>query len=145
VLIGRFGYLSSQPFAAIIDGIQMKNLVFLCSAILIVLGLLGYFAWEALGASKQSITAMIPAFFGIGMLIGAIIALKNTKVGMHIAVLFSLLGALAGLGRIIPSMAKGSLDWGATSTYLILIMTVVTLFFTVMAVRSFIAARKAQA
>ena len=123
----------------------MKNLVFLCSAILIVLGLLGYFAWEALGASKQSITAMIPAFFGIGMLIGAIIALKNTKVGMHIAVLFSLLGALAGLGRITPSMAKGSLDWGATSTYLILIMTVVTLFFTVMAVRSFIAARKAQA
>ena len=67
----------------------MKNLVFLCSAILIVLGLLGYFAWEALGASKQSITAMIPAFFGIGMLIGAIIALKNTKVGMHIAVLFA--------------------------------------------------------
>jgi len=123
----------------------MKTLAFLCSAILIVLGLLGYFAWEALGASKQSFTAMIPAFFGIGILIGAIVANKNNKVGMHIAVLFSLLGTLAGLGRLIPSMAKGSLDWSATSTYLILIMTVVSLFFTVMAVRSFIAARKLMA
>lgn len=139
------GFVFRRIFCDIIDHQTMKNLAFLCSAILIVLGLLGYFAWEALGASKQSVTAAIPAFFGIGMLIGAVIANKNTKVGMHIAVLFSLLGALAGLGRLIPSMVKGSLDWGATSTYLILIMTAVTIFFTVMAVRSFIAARKAQA
>ena len=140
-----WGFVICRVPCDIIDDQTMKNLAFLCSAILIVLGLLGYFAWEALGASKQSFTAMIPAIFGIGMLVGAVIANKNTKVGMHIAVLFSLLGALAGLGRLIPSMAKGSLDWGATSTYLILIMTAVTIFFTVMAVRSFIAARKAQA
>ena len=140
-----WGFVIRRITCDIIDDLPMKNLAFLCSAILIVLGLLGYFAWEALGASKQSFTAMIPAIFGIGMLVGAVIANKNTKVGMHIAVLFSLLGALAGLGRLIPSMAKGSLDWGATSTYLILIMTAVTIFFTVMAVRSFIAARKAQA
>ena len=140
-----WGFVMRRITCDIIDDQTMKNLAFLCSAILIVLGLLGYFAWEALGASKQSFTAMIPAIFGIGMLVGAVIANKNTKVGMHIAVLFSLLGALAGLGRLIPSMAKGSLDWGATSTYLILIMTAVTIFFTVMAGRSVIAARKAQA
>lgn len=122
----------------------MKNLTFICSTLLIILGLLGYFAWEALGASKQSITAAIPAFIGILMLLGGLIALKNNKVGIHIAVVFSFLGALAGLGRLIPSAIKGKLDWGATSTLLIVAMTAITLFYTVMAVRSFIAARRAR-
>ncbi len=122
----------------------MKKLTYICSILLIILGALGYFAWEALGASKQSITAAIPAIFGILMLIGALVANKNQMVGMHIAVLFSLLGAVAGLGRLIPSAIKGSLDWGATSTLLILGMVVICAYYTVMAVRSFIAARKAR-
>lgn len=122
----------------------MKNLTFICSLILIALGLVGYFAWEAVGASKQSVTALIPAFFGIPMLLGAIIALKKHMLGMHIAVLFSLIGGLAGLGRLIPGLIKGSLDWSAAAPKLILVMTVVCIFFTVMAVRSFIAARRAR-
>ena len=122
----------------------MKKLTYICSILLIILGALGYFAWEALGASKQSVTAAIPAFVGILMLIGALVANKNHMAGMHIAVLFSLLGALAGLGRLIPSAIKGSLDWGATSTLLILGMVVICAYYTVMAVRSFIAARKAR-
>lgn len=122
----------------------MKKLAYICSLLLIILGSLGYFAWEALGASKQSVTAAIPAFVGILMLIGALVANKNVMAGMHIAVLFSLLGALAGLGRLVPSTIKGTLDWGATSTLLILAMTLICAFFTVMAVRSFIAARKAR-
>ncbi|MDF1859205.1 MAG: hypothetical protein P1U87_03255 [Verrucomicrobiales bacterium] len=122
----------------------MKKLTYICSILLILLGALGYFAWEALGASKQSITAAIPAFVGILMLIGGLVANKNHMAGMHIAVLFSLLGAIAGLGRLIPSAIKGSLDWGATSTLLILGMTLICAYYTVMAVRSFIAARKAR-
>src|SRR5690606_11956371 len=66
----------------------MKNLAFLCSALLILTGLVGYFAWEAIGATKQSVTALIPAFVGVPMLIGAIIALKRNMLGMHIAVTF---------------------------------------------------------
>ncbi len=122
----------------------MKKLTYICSILLIILGALGYFAWEALGASKQSITAAIPVIFGILMLIGALVANKNHMAGMHIAVLFSLLGAVAGLGRLIPSTIKGTLDWGATSTLLILGMVVICAYYTVMAVRSFIAARKAR-
>lgn len=122
----------------------MKKLTYICSFLLIILGALGYFAWEALGASKQSVTAAIPAFVGILMLIGAIIANKNHMAGMHIAVLFSLLGAVAGLGRLIPSTIKGNLDWGATSTLLILGMVLICGYYTVMAVRSFIAARRAR-
>ncbi|MDF1739452.1 MAG: hypothetical protein P1U86_09860 [Verrucomicrobiales bacterium] len=122
----------------------MKNLTFICSIILIALGLVGYFAWEALGATKQSFTALIPAIVGGLMLIGGLIALKKNMLGMHIAVTFSLLGGLAGLGRIIPGLIKGSLDWSAAAPKLILVMTVVCIFFTVMAVRSFIAARRAR-
>ena len=122
----------------------MKNLTFICSILLIITGAVGYFGWEAIGASKQSLTAAIPAFVGILMLVGAIVAGKNHMAGMHISVLFGLLGGLAGLGRLIPSLIKGTLDWGAPSSILILIMTVICVFYTIMAVRSFIAARKAR-
>lgn len=122
----------------------MKNLTFICSLVLIALGLVGYFAWEAIGASKQAFTSLIPAFIGGLMLLGGIIALKKHMMGMHIAVLFSLLGGLAGLGRLIPSLIKGSLDWSTAAPKLILVMTVVCIFYTVMAVRSFIAARRAR-
>jgi hypothetical protein len=122
----------------------MRNLCFICSGLLIALGGIGYFGWESIGADKQSITAAIPAFVGIPMLAGGLIAIRNTMMGMHIAVLFSLLGALAGLGRLIPSLIKGSLDWGGPAPWLILGMTLVCLVFTIAAVRSFIAARKAR-
>lgn len=122
----------------------MKNLTFLCSILLILTGLIGYFAWEAIGASAQSFTSLIPAFVGLLMLIGGLIALKRNKLGMHIAVTFSLLGALAGLGRLVPGLVKGTVSFADAAPKLILVMTVICLFFTVMAVRSFIAARRAR-
>jgi len=122
----------------------MKNLTWICAALLIAIGGLGYFGWEMIGASKQSITAAIPAFVGILIGVGALIANKNHKLGMHIAVGVAFLGLLAGLGRIIPTAMKGELDFGASSTLLILSMTVICLVFTVLSVRSFIAARKAK-
>jgi len=122
----------------------MKNLAFVCSALLIVTGLVGYLGWEAIGASKQSVTALIPAFVGIPMLIGALISLKKNMLGMHIAVTFSLLGALAGLGRLVHGLIKGTVDFSQIGPKLVLEMTVICLFFTIMAVRSFIAARRAR-
>ncbi len=123
----------------------MKNLAFICSALLILTGLVGYFGWQQIGAEKQSFTALIPAFVGGLMLVGAIIALKKNMLGMHIAVTFSLLGTLAGLGRLVPGLIKGSVDFSQPAPKMITIMTVICLFFTVMAVRSFIAARRARA
>ncbi|MEM0970049.1 MAG: hypothetical protein AAGJ31_11900 [Verrucomicrobiota bacterium] len=120
----------------------MKNFTLIISALLILLGAVGYFGWEAIGASKQSITAAIPAFVGILMLVGGLIAGVNRMVGMHIAVVIALLGALAGLGRLIPGLAKGTLDMAAPSSVLILLMTLLCVIYTVGAVRSFIAARK---
>jgi hypothetical protein len=122
----------------------MKNLAYICSLLLIATGLYGYLAWESLGTAKQSVTALIPAFVGGAILIGALIAIKKHMLGMHIAVLFSALGALAGLGRLIPGLIKGSLSLSDAAPKFILVMTVVCLLFTIMAVRSFIAARRAR-
>lgn len=123
----------------------MRTLAFACSVLLILTGLTGYFAWEAIGASSQSFTSLIPSFVGVLMLVGALVALRNNMAGMHIAVLFSLIGTLLGLGRIIPTLIKGEFDLSQAAPRLILVMTVICLFFTVMAVRSFIAARRARA
>jgi hypothetical protein len=122
----------------------MKNLTYICSFLLIATGLYGYLAWQSLGATQQSVTALIPAFVGGAMLLGALIAIKKHMVGMHIAVLFSALGALAGLGRLIPGLIKGSLSFADAAPKFIVVMTVICLFYTVMAVRSFIAARRAR-
>ena len=120
----------------------MKNLCFMCSVALIIIGLVGYFGWVDIGASKQSWTALIPSGVGVLMLLGGLVALKNNMAGMHIAVLFSALGALAGLGRLVPTAIKGELS-GPTPVLLGL-MTAFCLFFTVMAIRSFKAARRAR-
>ena len=120
----------------------MRNICFLCAAALIVVGAVGYFGWESIGAEKQSITAAIPAFVGILIGIGGVVSLKNNMAGMHIAVLFSTLGVLAGLGRLIPTLIKG--EASGPAPILIAIMTIICLIFTVLAVRSFIAARKAR-
>lgn len=116
----------------------MRNLCFLCSVALIIVGLVGYFGWEAIGASKQSGTALIPSGVGVLMLLGGLVALKNNMAGMHIAVLFSAFGALAGLGRLVSSELSGP------GPVLIALMTAICLFFTVMAIRSFKAARRAR-
>ncbi|MDF1811101.1 MAG: hypothetical protein P1V20_02775, partial [Verrucomicrobiales bacterium] len=108
------------------------------------LGLVGYFAWETIGAGSQSKTALIPSVIGVLMMVGGLIAIKKHALGAHISVLFAFLGALAGLGRLVPQIIKGNFTLGGSSL-LILLMTVICLFYTVMAIRSFKAARKAQA
>lgn len=120
----------------------MRNICFACSGVLIVLGAIGYFAWSAIGADEQSPTAAIPAFVGIAMLIGGLVSLKNNMAGMHIAVLVSALGTVAGLGRLIMSIVKGSLSGPAP--VLVTLMTVICLYFTIMAIKSFKAARMAR-
>lgn len=120
----------------------MRNLCLMCAGALIVVGAVGYLGWEAIGAAEQSFTALIPAFVGLPMLLGGLVALKNNMAGMHIAVLFSALGALAGLGRLIPTLINGEL--GGPGPVLVALMTVICLFFTVMAIRSFKAARRAR-
>ncbi len=121
----------------------MKNLTIISSLLLIALGIFGYFGWETIGATTQSKTALIPTYVGIAMLIGGLIAIKKHALGAHISVTFAALGALAALGRLIPQGLKNGFSFQGAGL-LLWIMAAICLFYTIMAVRSFIAARRAR-
>lgn len=79
----------------------------------VVAGLLiatGLVAFLISGAS--SVTALIPAFFGL--LIGGLVAFARAKPSaakgvMHGVVLLAALGALGSLGRVVPALLGGEI------------------------------------
>ena len=108
--------------------------------ILIALGVTGYFA-----GGMASITALIPAFFGLPILLTSFMAKneKRLKLGMHLATFFGLLGFIAPLGRIIPKAAKGEFALNLATTSMIL-MSLVCGAFLVRCIQSFKDARRAR-
>jgi hypothetical protein len=108
----------------------------------IVLVLIGVGSYMLTG--RTSITALIPAFFGI-VFIGLAYVARNEAArrhAMHAAVALALLGALATLGRAVPAAAGGDL---ARPAVLAQLATAVVLgIYVWMGVQSFIAARKAR-
>ena len=110
-------------------------------AVLVALGLWGY-----IGAAPdhKSVTALIPAFFGIGLIVCGLLAFKWLKHAMHAAAMIGLVGFLAAAGRGFPSLGKAISDDPALhrAPRLILLMAVICLAFVITCVGSFIAARK---
>ncbi len=112
--------------------------------VLIVLGLGGYF-----GTGRESWTALIPALFGLPLLILGLIALKERmrKGAMHVAVVIGLLGfvgTVRGLMKLPVLLTGGELDQPA-AVVVQAAMAIVCLLFVVLCVRSFIKARRAGA
>jgi hypothetical protein len=108
--------------------------------ILIVLGIGSY---QLTG--RTSLTAMIPAFFGVVLVICAMVARKSEsarKHAMHAAVAVGLLGALAALARGVPAALGGDAARPAVMSQLA--MGVLLLIYVALGVQSFIAARKAR-
>jgi hypothetical protein len=124
----------------ILPGMNMAVTGVGAGALLTIIAVGGY-----VGTGIQSWTALIPAFAGIPILLSSALALNPSKraLGMHIAVLFGLLGFLAPLGRLIPATIKGELTLNF-ATGVMFAMAVICGAFTVLCVRSFIAARKAR-
>ncbi|MEM9080008.1 MAG: hypothetical protein AAGC74_04880 [Verrucomicrobiota bacterium] len=112
----------------------------IAGAILIAIALIGYFA-----SGMKSPTAFIPAAPGIFILGFSLLAKKEKflKLGMHVAALFGLLGFLAPLGRIIPTIAKGTFEFNfaAVALFAMLITCGIFLF---QCIQSFKAARRAK-
>ena len=82
----------------------MAKLTVMFGLLLIGNGIWGYTASES-----ASVTALIPAFVGIALLLCAIGSIVKPALNMHlmhIAALLGLLGCLAALGRLIPSFFK---------------------------------------
>lgn len=113
--------------------------------ILAVLGVAGY-SFSGAG----SMTALIPAFFGIALYIcGRIgMAAPNTrKHVMHVAALVALIGTLGGLGMglpKLPALLAGEAE-RPFAIWLQLGMGVLLLIFLGLCIRSFIHARKNRA
>ena len=108
----------------------------------IVLVLIGVGSYMLTG--RTSVTALIPAFFGI-VFIGLAYVARNEaarKHAMHVAVALALLGALATLGRAVPAVAGGDLARPAVLAQLATAAVLGT--YVWLGVQSFIAARKAR-
>lgn len=120
----------------------MPSTTIALGAALIVLGLAGY---GLTGAA--SLTALIPAAFGLLLVVAGVLA-RNDRWrmhAMHAAVLVALLGfggsfrGLLGLGTVFAGTAARPAAVVSQS-----IMALLTLIYIVVAVRSFVAARKAR-
>ena len=109
---------------------------------LIVLGLAGYVLTGAV-----SLTALIPAAFGVLLVLAGLLARDDRRRmhAMHAAVVIALLGFLGsfrgvlGIGKVFDGTAVRPAAIVAQT-----IMAVLTLGYIVIAVRSFIQARKAR-
>ena len=121
----------------------MPKISIIFGLFLIILGVISYACWQQLGAAKQSITALIPAFVGILLILFGGLSLAKPTMRMHFmhgAVTIALLGALAALGRFIDVIVtRHKFSIGAAAS---LIMTLICGLFVALCVRSFIAARR---
>lgn len=110
-------------------------------ALLIALGVIGYIA-----SGAASVTALIPAFFGLPVVVLGALALKeNIRMhAMHGAVLIGLLGflgALRGVPDALRVLVGGEVERPAAAVSQG-IMALASLVFVVLCVQSFIQARR---
>jgi hypothetical protein len=121
----------------------MPIITLIYADLLIILGLYGYF-----GTGTTSITALIPAFFGIALNIAGAISFKPNlrAVGMHAAVVLAFLGFAGSVPGLLkfPQLLSGG---EVTRPFAVLsqsIMAIASAIFILLSVRSFIDARKAR-
>ena len=120
----------------------MPSTAIACGTMLVLIGILGYI--NGVMTNHESVTALIPAFVGIVLLLLGIFARRNEglrKHLMHAAVLVALLGFLASAGRLVTKL--GELTYSAALVSQVS-MALVCLLFVILAVKSFIDARRQQ-
>lgn len=121
----------------------MPKLALAFGAALVVVGVWAYTA-SGPGASP---TALIPAAIGVLLAVAGAVGLRGGSTrrhAMHAAAAVALLGALGSLGQLVASPAAGSDDAGIASAAG-LANLVLCAAFVALAVRSFVAARRARA
>ncbi len=119
-----------MPFTAVIFGV-----------ILIIVGAAGYV--HGMMNEKASITALIPAFFGI--VLAGLGAAANASEGlrkhlMHAAVTVALLGFILTAGRLASKFSELTVSAAVLSQ---IAMASLCLIYVILSIRSFIAARAA--
>ena len=115
--------LANMHFVAIYTGI-----------ILVAMGALFYLFPE----DEQSVTALIPSFIGLGLLIPGYLAYTNENMkihAMHAAVLVSLIGTLGG-AMGLPDMIAGDFNRPTIARLLLLIFCGEYMIFSIMSFRA---------
>ena len=116
----------------------MSNLALIFGVLLAILG-------GGLFADSGAKTALIPAYFGAGLIVCGLIA-KNEKLrmhAMHVAALIGLVGCLGGLVMVVLVFVRGN-EFNPKSNGGQLAMAALCGAFLFLCVKSFIAARKAR-
>ena len=112
--------------------LKPKKAALLNSAILILIGIIGYYY------NSTSITALIPVFLGFGIFLCYLLYDKNNKIFSHICVTLMLLALLGLFKPIMGSISRSDLY----ATLRIGLMQLVSLYSIVCFIASFIEARK---
>lgn len=120
----------------------MTRLTVVIGSVLVVLGVVAYAATAA-----ASVTALIPSFVGVLLLLCAAAARKPAwhRHGIHAALVVALLGALGSLMNVarIGEVFAGTAERPA-AVIVSTLMFVLLVGYIVMGVRSFVAARRAR-
>lgn len=113
----------------------------LVGLILAALGILTY-----AGTGRTSMTALIPAFFGVVMVILAWVARNESARphAMHAAMVVALVGILGTASRLAPGLVNGTLDFGRVAVWSQIVTVALLTWFLVKGIQSFRAARLAR-
>ncbi len=125
----------------------MARITIVFGALLIVLGLVAYFVMQEPDA--RSPTALIPAFFGLPLLVLGLVAQakpESRKHTMHAAAALGTLGFLGTMGGVIKAIQwmGGTVPTRPAAVQVQVIMCVLSVIYVALCVRSFIAARRAR-
>lgn len=118
----------------------MPSTAIACGVLLILIGILGYA--NGVMTDHASPTALIPVAFGaLLVILGAVARSRDhlRKHMMHAAIIVALVGFLASAGRLLMKFSDITYNAAVVSQ---VTMALVCLLFVVLAVRSFIDARK---
>ena len=120
-------------------GLSIENISIFYGLFLIIWG-----AAISFISGSDSLTSLIPSFFGLPILIFSFLTVKyqeKKKLFMHIVVTFGLLVFIGGLD-VIRGILKDNLFENFYADLSKLMMLITGLFFTFLCVKSFIFARK---
>jgi hypothetical protein len=118
----------------------MPSTAILFGRLLILVGIIGY--GYGMYNGNPSLTALIPAAFGLVMMILGHFAESKVNLRkhlMHVAVVIGLLGFLMPIGRILSKITDFSFTF---ATVMLLSMAILCLVFVLLCVKSFTTARK---
>ncbi|MBC7899430.1 MAG: hypothetical protein H7070_05200 [Saprospiraceae bacterium] len=112
--------------------------------LLLLVGMIGY-AYGAMYSEYASLTALIPAAFGILLIILGSISQKKESLRkhlMHAAIIVALLGFIATAARLVPRLSRLTFTAAEVSQ---IATAVICLLFVILAIKSFADARRNKA